>query len=105
MESTTEIAVTITSTHDDPDPLALGRRRVKAALDAGYDSVLEPHVAWWRRFWSPSSVRVPDPEVQKLRAQLRRDRKSLETARRRLRDLQVEASLAGVPDGWHTPDP
>jgi len=62
---TTEIALAITSTHDGPDPLALGRRRVKAALDAGYDSVLEPHVAWWRRFWSASSVRVPNPEVQK----------------------------------------
>lgn len=65
VESTTEIALTITSTHDDPDPLALGRRRVKAALHAGYDSMIEPHLAWWRQFWSPSSVRVPDSEVQK----------------------------------------
>jgi hypothetical protein len=41
-----------------------------------------------------------DPEVLKLRTELRRDRQSLEMARRRLRDLDVEASLAGVPEAW-----
>jgi hypothetical protein len=41
-----------------------------------------------------------DPEVIKLRAQLTRDRKDLEAARSRLRDLQVEASLSGVPQEW-----
>ncbi len=41
-----------------------------------------------------------DPEVHRLRAQLKRDRQSLDTARSRLRDLEVEASLAGVPDSW-----
>ena len=47
-----------------------------------------------------------DPEVQQLRSELKRDRQSLETARGRLRDLEVEASLAGVPDAWRdgTPD-
>ena len=41
-----------------------------------------------------------DPEMLKLRAQLRRDEETLETAKRRLRDLEVEASLAGVPREW-----
>jgi hypothetical protein len=41
-----------------------------------------------------------DPEALKLTAALRRDRQSLETAQQRLRDLEVEASLAGVPDDW-----
>jgi hypothetical protein len=41
-----------------------------------------------------------DPEVVKLRAQLRRDKQSLEAAERRFRDLQVEASLQGVPVEW-----
>ncbi len=41
-----------------------------------------------------------DPEVLRLRAQLRRDRQSLEAAQQRLRDLDVEASLAGVPTEW-----
>lgn len=41
-----------------------------------------------------------DPEIMKLRAHLRRDRASLDAARARLRDLEVEASLAEVPDHW-----
>ncbi len=44
-----------------------------------------------------------DPEMLKLRAQLKRDRQSLETAQARLRDLEVEASLSGVPDSWRAP--
>ncbi len=61
----THIAVAVASTTDGTDdPLALGRKRVAAALNAGYDAMLKPHVAWWRRFWSRSSVRVPDAAVQ-----------------------------------------
>jgi len=41
-----------------------------------------------------------DPEVLKLRAAIRRDRKALDEAQTRLRELQVEASLAGVPEEW-----
>ncbi len=44
-----------------------------------------------------------DPEVLKIRAEIKRDRQSLETARKRLRELEVEASLAGVPDAWTLP--
>ena len=55
--------------------------------------------------WTWSRLRLAtgeatDPEVLKLRAQLRRDRQSLEASRQRLRDLRVEASLAGVPEDW-----
>jgi hypothetical protein len=53
--------------------------------------------------YTPSGGEVADPEVLKLRAQLRRDRQSLEASRQRLRDLQVEASLAGVPEEWRGP--
>ena len=60
----TEIALTVTSTRDDPDPLALGRKRVAAALETGYAALLGPHVDWWQQFWSRSAVRVPDKRVQ-----------------------------------------
>jgi hypothetical protein len=53
--------------------------------------------------YSPAGGEAADPEILKLRAQLRRDRQSLESARQRLRDLQVEASLAGVPEEWRAP--
>jgi hypothetical protein len=53
--------------------------------------------------YSPAGGEITDPEVLKLRAQLRRDRQSLEASRQRLRDLDVEASLAGVPQDWRKP--
>ena len=53
--------------------------------------------------YSPAGGEATDPEVLKLRAQLRRDRQSLEASRQRLRDLDVEASLAGVPEDWRKP--
>ena len=53
--------------------------------------------------YTPAGGEASDPEVLKLRAQLRRDRQSLEAARQRLRDLRVEASLAGVPEIWLKP--
>jgi NMD protein affecting ribosome stability and mRNA decay len=54
--------------------------------------------------FTPTGGGVPsDPEILKLRANLRRDRQSLEAARQRLRELQVEASLAGVPESWKAP--
>ena len=55
-------------------------------------------------FTAPGAGQQSDPEVLRLRAMLRRDRQSLESSRERLRDLDVEASLAGVPDAWRDPD-
>jgi len=55
--------------------------------------------------FSPTGGGQPsDPEVLRLRAEIRRDRQSLEAAGVRLRDLEVEASLAGVPDEWREPE-
>jgi hypothetical protein len=53
--------------------------------------------------YSPAGGEPTDPEVLRLRSELRRNRQSLEASRQRLRDLQVEASLAGVPEAWRTP--
>ena len=53
--------------------------------------------------YTPAGGEAADPEILKLRAQLRRDRQSLEASRQRLRDLRVEASLAGVPEEWRNP--
>jgi alpha-L-fucosidase 2 len=58
------LAVSITSGKDDADPLALGKRGVAQALAEGYDSVLAPHLSWWRAHWSISSVSVPDADIQ-----------------------------------------
>jgi len=58
------LAVTIASTADGDDPLALGRARVTSALDRGYERMWEPHRAWWQRFWAVSDVQLPDPVIQ-----------------------------------------
>jgi DNA repair exonuclease SbcCD ATPase subunit len=55
--------------------------------------------------FSPTGGGPPqDPEVVKLRSSLRRNRQSLDAARQELRELEVEASLAEVPESWRYPD-
>jgi hypothetical protein len=45
------------------------------------------------------------PVSYKLRQDIRRYREEVESAERRLRDLEVEASLAGVPAEWRESSP
>ncbi len=56
----TLLAVTITTSNDGPDPLALGRQRLAGTLHAGYAKMLGPHEAWWRAFWQKSRVALPE---------------------------------------------
>ena len=75
-------------------------------LDGQVDALQEKLRAASTGEWSytPTGAgEASDPEVLKLRAQLKRDRSSLATAQARLRDLEVEASLAEVPDPWIEP--
>jgi len=60
----TELAIAITSSQDGPDPLALGKQRVHAALEASYANMAAPHIAWWQDFWARSSVTLPDASLQ-----------------------------------------
>ncbi len=71
---------------------------LEGKVDFTQDRLREAAAGDWN--YSPAGGEATDPEILKLRAQLRRDRQSLEAARQRLRDLQVEASLAGVPEEW-----
>jgi alpha-L-fucosidase 2 len=61
----TVLALTVTSTLDDAEPLALAQDRVRAALAAGWDAACAPHVQWWERFWAQSSVSLPEAEIQR----------------------------------------
>ena len=60
------IAVAITTNAEDPDPLALAKRRAQKALDEGFDKMLVPHEKWWSEFWATSSVSIPDARIQRL---------------------------------------
>lgn len=61
----TLIALTITSTNDSGDFFRLAQKRCESALAKGYASVLEKHKDWWAKFWSKSSVSIPDDAIQK----------------------------------------
>jgi len=58
----TRIALTITSTADGDDPLAIAKAQLDAAL-AGQS--LDPHRRWWAYFWDKSTVRVPNEDIQR----------------------------------------
>lgn len=59
------IAWAITTSAESGDCAALARERVAAALDAGFDKMLKAHTRWWRRFWSQSSIDVPDETIER----------------------------------------
>ncbi len=56
----TLLALTVTTTHDGPDPVAVAERLTSGALVRGYDVSLKPHAAWWSQFWSASRVTIPN---------------------------------------------
>ena len=60
---TTLLAITVTSTRDGADPVALARQRVAAALATGYEKLFQAHAAWWSKFWSQSRVSLPDLDI------------------------------------------
>ncbi len=61
----TLVAVTVASTADGADPVAVARQRVARALARGYAVLFAPHRQWWARFWAQSRVSVPDPLILK----------------------------------------
>jgi len=63
----TLLAITVTSTNDGAELLAIARKRCVSGLDAGYDAMRKAHVAWWRTFWSQSAVRIPPEDAHILR--------------------------------------
>lgn len=82
------------------------RRREVAELDARIEATRQELRDNAGSDWNYSPAgggQGVDPETQKLRARLKRDRQSREAALDRLRELEVEASLAGVPDEWIRP--
>src|ERR1039458_660968 len=63
--NSTLVAVTVATSAEGKNPLAVARARIEAALKKGYDKLAAPHDAWWAHFWQRSSVEVPDlPTLQ-----------------------------------------
>ncbi len=58
-------AWSVASSFEGADPLQLARQRVAAALHDGFDAMDRTHADWWRRYWSQSSVSLPNPIVER----------------------------------------
>ena len=61
-----EAAWSIASSFEGQEPLAIARARANTALDSGFEDVLDSLREWWRAFWAQSSVRLPNPIVERL---------------------------------------
>ena len=59
-----EMAVTICTSSDSKDPLALATQRINEALSRGFDAMQKQHEAWWRQFWAQSSISIPHARIQ-----------------------------------------
>ncbi len=58
-------AWSVASSFEGARPLELARTRVQGALDSGYAALLASHRAWWDRYWGASSVRLPNPILER----------------------------------------
>ena len=58
-------AWSIVSSFEGAGVLDIARRRVEAALQIGFDPLLDSHRAWWRDFWEKSSLTLPDKQLEK----------------------------------------
>jgi len=57
------LAVTVATSREGTNPLAIARARVESALAEGYEKKLGPHTEWWREFWEHSSVTLPEQHI------------------------------------------
>ncbi len=56
----TLIAVAICANRDGSDPLEAAHALVRETLDSGWKALHDPHLEFWRRFWSCSRLSIPD---------------------------------------------
>lgn len=59
----TLLAVSIGTTADGKNALAVAQARVAKALKDGYPALFKSHARWWGDFWRQSSVTFPEPAI------------------------------------------
>lgn len=57
------LVVTVTSTADGKDPVAIAKARIKKTLGTRKDRIEKSHRAWWHEFNQQSMVMLPDEEL------------------------------------------
>lgn len=65
LKDETLVAVTVAASSVGADVVRDARRLVSAALRQSYAASLKPHAAWWGKFWTQSSVTIPEPDIQR----------------------------------------
>jgi len=55
----------VATSNESQAPLRTARNNCVKALDAGFDELQVSHRTWWDSYWSRSSVRVPNPVIER----------------------------------------
>lgn len=64
-ETCREAVYTVAVNTSGADWRERAKERLLKALEAGYDSALERHMAWWNVYWSRSSLSLPDADAER----------------------------------------
>ncbi len=63
--SVTEIVYTVAASTDGEGWKEQAMESLKAALDQGYETMLESHRSWWKEYWEESSITLPNRLFEK----------------------------------------
>ena len=55
----------VATSNESENPLRTARRNCDEALRAGFDNSHAEHRSWWDSYWAKSSVRVPNPIIER----------------------------------------
>ncbi len=63
--NTTELAYTVACSVDGENWKEKAMESLQAALDQGYEKMLESHRNWWNAYWKQSDITLPDKRFEK----------------------------------------
>ncbi len=61
-----ELYVTITTSNDGADDLAVAKNALLRAAERGYAALFAEHCAWWSSYWEKSEISVCDPMLEQV---------------------------------------
>ncbi len=59
----TALAVSVATSREGKNPLAIAKARVAAGLKHGYGKMYFQHIQWWRDFWKHSQITLPEAHI------------------------------------------
>lgn len=61
----TELYFTIVTNTDGKDYIALAKQQLLSVASVGYEKVKQEHIAWWKKYWKKSEIRIGDDLLEK----------------------------------------